>query len=187
MRRGLSHPEPTVQQKAHCLTHHSLGCICSTHGSFRSLPNYSFYSWGQSPTAWVSHAAPLWTVCSEKCCSVFPKTQLQQAAVVWSYLEVQKYLISAASSSAAAHSKVTLTEVSSFQVLAWSWQQHPEHCTAGENGQVWECFVWDQITKKSILVFCLSAIIKNPPQNSFTIYYKPSIKHNILVKILEQL
>lgn len=59
MRRGLFHPEPTVQQKAYCLTHNSLGCICSTHGSFGSLPNYSFYSWGQSPTAWVSSCSSL--------------------------------------------------------------------------------------------------------------------------------
>lgn len=143
MERGLSHPEPTIQQRAHSLTHHSLGCICSTNGSFGSLPNYSFYSWGQSPTAWVPHPAPLWTVCSERCYLFFPKHCSNRKQL----FEGRENLISAASSPAAAHSKGTLTKVSSFQVAQM------ELAAAGENRHVWKCYIWHKKKKKAFWSF----------------------------------
>lgn len=51
MRRGLSHPESSIQQRARSLTHHSLGCICPTTAALAASQIIPFFPEDSPPNS----------------------------------------------------------------------------------------------------------------------------------------
>lgn len=155
MRRGLSHPEPTTQQRAHSLTHHSW---------LHLLNQWHFW---QPPKLFLLFLRTVPNSLDPSCCS-----SLNRGAALFSQ------------STAQVGSRGTGISYCSCQ-LTWSSPQQghtqqgellpsaqmelaaaPTALHSRDNGQVWKCYVWDK--KKCIFIFCLSAIIKKQEKKPTT-------------------